>query len=138
MKSSINIKRALLSVLLFSFTAASGGCDDDSTWEKVDTSKGEVIRTMVLLELVRPFYVGGTVTGLTGTLILQNNGADNLIIISAGPDVTFHFATGILRNQPYDVTVYSEPADQDCTVSNGTGTIDNSDITDVTVECVTP
>jgi len=116
----------------------SGGCDDDTTWEKVDTSKGQVIQNVLILELIKPFYVGGTVTGLIGTLILQNNGGDNLVLIGTGADIPFQFATGLRRNRTYDVTVYSKPATQECTVTNGTGTIGNSNVTNVTVDCVTP
>ena len=38
------------------------------------------------------FTVGGSVSGLSGSLVLQDNGADNLTLTANGP---FTFATGL-------------------------------------------
>ena len=38
------------------------------------------------------FTVGGTVSGLSGTVVLQDNGADNLTVTANGP---FTFATAL-------------------------------------------
>jgi hypothetical protein len=78
------------------------------------------------------FTVGGSVTGLSGSLTLQNNGGDDLVITSNG---SFTFATALNDSDPYAVTVLSEPAGQICVVSNGSGTISGADVTDVLVTC---
>jgi hypothetical protein len=76
--------------------------------------------------------IRGTVTGLKGTLVLQNNGADDLIVMQDGP---FTFSTRVAHDDSYDVTVAQQPASQTCTVSMGSG-VATSDVSDVMVACV--
>jgi mRNA-degrading endonuclease HigB of HigAB toxin-antitoxin module len=78
------------------------------------------------------FTVGGTVAGLIGTVILQNNGGDDLTINSNG---SFTFATEIIEDGTYDVTVLSDPLTQNCTILNGSGTMATSNITNIIVTC---
>ena len=79
------------------------------------------------------YSVGGTVTGLTGTgLELQNNGVDTLAITA---NDVFAFVTELQLGFSYVVTVSTQPTGQTCTVSNGSGTISDADITDVAVTC---
>jgi hypothetical protein len=83
------------------------------------------------------FTVGGEVTGLEGSgLVLRNNGIDDLAISADGP---FTFATALETGSAYAVTVATQPSDpsQTCTVSNGSGTIGSTDVTDVRVACET-
>jgi len=80
------------------------------------------------------YSVGGNVTGLIGTLVLQNSSGDDLTINSDG---NFTFTTKIADNANYSVTVKTQPEHQTCTVSNGTGTVTGNDITDVDVVCST-
>lgn len=77
------------------------------------------------------FTVGGTVTGLTGTLVLQNNLTDDL---SLSTDGSFTFSTSVTKDLDYEVTVKTDPAGQTCTVTNESGTI-TADVTNVTVTC---
>jgi hypothetical protein len=76
------------------------------------------------------FTIGGTVTGLTGTVVLQNNAADDLSLSVNG---NFTFKTPVAST--YAVTVLTQPAGQTCTVTNGTGTA-TANIANVTVNCV--
>lgn len=76
--------------------------------------------------------VGGTVTGLSGSVVLQNNGGDNLALNADG---SFTFATAIAAGAAYDVTVLTQPAAQTCTVSNGSGTVAAVNVTNVGVVC---
>jgi hypothetical protein len=79
------------------------------------------------------YSVGGTVTGLTGTgLELQNNGVDTLAITA---NDVFAFVTELQLGFSYVVTVSTQPTGQTCTVSNGSGTISDADVTDVAVTC---
>lgn len=80
--------------------------------------------------------VGGTVSGLalSGSVVLQNNGADDLTVSSDGP---FNFSSPVAQGSSYDVTVLTQPANQTCTVSSGTGTVDRAAVTDIVVNCVT-
>jgi glucose/arabinose dehydrogenase len=87
---------------------------------------------------VLPTYsVGGNVSGLEGSgLVLQNNGGDDLAI---GTNGGFTFPTELESGEDYEVSVATQPGNplQECTVSNESGTIGSSDVTDVEVVCVT-
>jgi hypothetical protein len=78
------------------------------------------------------FTVGGTVSGLSGTVVLQDNGADNLTVTANGP---FTFATALAPGAAYAVTVKTNPAGQTCTVTSGSGTIGSANVTNVAVSC---
>ena len=85
------------------------------------------------------FSVGGTVSGLLGTgLVLQQAG--NGTEIEPVADGAFTFATRLSSGAQYDVRVGTQPTNpiQVCTVANGTGTIDHTDVTNVQVICITP
>src|SRR4029077_13724549 len=76
--------------------------------------------------------VGGTVSGLSGTVVLQDNGGDNLSVSANG---SFTFATSLASGAPYSVTVASSPAGQACTAANASGSVGSANITTVTVSC---
>ena len=80
------------------------------------------------------FTVGGTVSGLSGTVVLQDNGGDNLSVSANGP---FTFATALAGGASYGVTVLTNPAGQSCAVSNGSGTVGSANVTGVAVSCTT-
>ncbi len=82
------------------------------------------------------YAVGGTVTGLAGTLVLQDNGGDDLTLNMNGQ---FAFATPVASGTSYAVTVLTQPGvpSQTCLVTSGSGSATNADITTVTVTCST-
>ncbi|MDZ4350922.1 MAG: hypothetical protein U1A22_15455, partial [Xanthomonadaceae bacterium] len=83
------------------------------------------------------YIISGTVSGLAGAgLVLRNNGGDDLAIAEDGP---FTFPTALNDLSGYTVTVATPPGNpsQTCTVSNGSGTLAGSDITNVQVTCAT-
>lgn len=83
------------------------------------------------------FTVGGAVTGLAGSgLVLQNSGADQFEVAADG---AFTFSTPLDDGTAYSISILSQPLDpeQTCTVSEGTGTIDGANVTNVSVTCVT-
>ena len=77
--------------------------------------------------------IGGTVSGLIGKLVLQDNAGDNLALTANG---AFTFPTSISTGGAYAVTVLQQPPGPTCVVSNGSGTA-NSDVTNVSVTCTT-
>lgn len=80
------------------------------------------------------FTIGGTVTGLSGgTLILGNNGGDDLDLTADG---NFTFGTAVQDGSPYDVSVIAQPSGQLCTVSGGSGSVSGADVTDVLATCL--
>ena len=78
------------------------------------------------------FRVGANVSGLSGTLVLRNNGSNDLNISSNG---TVFFTDKVAKNNPYNVTVFSQPVQQTCSVTSGGGTIVAADVV-VNVNCV--
>ena len=82
------------------------------------------------------FTVGGSVNGLIGTLVLENHLGLFLQITDDGP---FTFTSlPSPAGTPYLVRVFNQPFNpvQVCTVTNGTGTFTDHDVTDVVVNCV--
>jgi hypothetical protein len=82
------------------------------------------------------FLIGGTVTGLRGTLVLQNNGGDDLTLAADGP---FAFAGTLANGAGYDVRVATQPGTppQVCTVSNASGIVAGAHVGNVDVSCIT-
>jgi 6-phosphogluconolactonase (cycloisomerase 2 family)/environmental stress-induced protein Ves len=82
--------------------------------------------------------IGGTVFGFGGGtgLVLQDNGGDNFTVAANG---TFTFSTPVAIGSPYSVTVFSQPSGptQNCVVTNGSGTVPITNVTNVTVTCTT-
>lgn len=81
-----------------------------------------------------PFSVGGSVTGLTGNLVLRLNGTSDAAINGAG---AFTFTQRLDAGTAYTVTIIQQPANQVCgpVVTNGTGTISGANVTNVQVAC---
>lgn len=75
--------------------------------------------------------IGGTVTGLEGRLVLQNNAGDDLQLSADGK---FTFATTLIEGSDYKVSIRTQPLWQFCTVTKDTGKA-SADVSDVTVAC---
>ena len=78
------------------------------------------------------YTIGGTVSGLSGTVILQNNGGNNLSITANG---TFTFSGEVGNGATYAVAILTQPSDYTCSVSNASGTVNGADVTTVSVLC---
>ena len=88
------------------------------------------------------YKIGGTLSGLTGSgvpgsVVLQNNGGDNLTLSVNG---SFTFASTVhassFTDANYNVTILKHPQGQTCTVTGGSGKA-KADITNVVVNCGT-
>ncbi len=88
------------------------------------------------VQLLGSGTVGGTVSGLAGTgLVLSlNSGAQTLGVSANGG---FAFPTALTAGSTYAVTVQTQPGapSQTCVVGNGSGTMANAAVTNVTVTC---
>jgi len=80
------------------------------------------------------YTIGGTVSGLTATVVLQDNAGDNLSLTANG---SFVFNTPVASGSAYAVTILTQPAGQTCAVGSGTGSVNSADVTNVTVTCTT-
>jgi hypothetical protein len=78
------------------------------------------------------FTIAGNVLGLAGSLVLRDNGTDDKTITADGG---FTFTTPIFSGLTYAVTVASKPPAQTCSVTQGSGTITNANVTNVQVTC---
>ena len=78
------------------------------------------------------FAIGGSVQGSRGVLTLQNSNGTQLNVAADG---AFSFDTPMVSSARYNVTVAVLPRDQNCRVSNGSGTVGKADIRDVVVTC---
>src|SRR5690606_10252201 len=84
------------------------------------------------------YSVGGTVTGLEGSgLVLTGVGYADLTIADDGP---FVFAQNLSSGSLYDVAVKQQPTNpsQSCSVVNGSGQVEDADVTNVLVTCGPP
>ena len=120
------MKKRLL-VLLFSITSlALASCGGNNV-----ASSGA---TAVSAEMTigGTYTVSPTISGLVGTVVLQDNGGDNLSVSANGVAT---FSTALATGATYAVTVLTQPSGSNCNVSNGTGTISSANVTNVTVVC---
>jgi len=84
------------------------------------------------------YTIRGTVTGMVGGgLVLQNNGADDLVVLSNG---TFVFGRAIPTGLTYSVTIKTQPPaiSQTCVVINGAGTVNDAPVNTIVVSCMAP
>jgi hypothetical protein len=82
-------------------------------------------------------FVGGVVHGLAGMgLVLRNNNTENLSITENG---VFAFQTPRKKGEAYSVMVVSQPAGptQACTVTNGAGSVGDTNVATIDVSCET-
>lgn len=78
----------------------------------------------------RSYYVRVEVTGLTGVLVLQNSVYETTVVMDGA------FSFEMADKQPYSVTVKQQPWGQSCIVSNGTGTVNGANVTNIFVNCM--
>jgi hypothetical protein len=72
------------------------------------------------------YAVDVTVSGLAGTIRLQNRGADDLVLTTGG---TARFATALQDGAAYDVTVADWPPTQACSVvAGGSGVVAHANV----------
>jgi hypothetical protein len=76
--------------------------------------------------------IGGSVSGLSGTVVLQDNDADDLSVSADGP---FRFRASLPAGSGYAITVRANPSGEACTVARGAGTVATADVGDVAVAC---
>lgn len=80
------------------------------------------------------YLIGGTVTGLSSgsAVTLEDNGGDALTVTADG---AFTFSTPVAFAGSYSVTVATQPAGGNCTVTNGTGANVAATVSNVQITC---
>lgn len=117
---------------------SASGCDGTVTGGGATFTTGALTGDCSVAVVFAPAVraIGGTVTGLAGSgLVLALNGNEESLPIAA--DGSFAFATAIAQGDEFAVTVGTQPSQpvQGCAVINGSGTVGDSDITNVVVNC---
>ena len=79
------------------------------------------------------YMLGGTITGLASSGLVLANGSDTLSV--AANAAMFSMPTAVASGSPYTVTVQTQPIGLMCTVTNYTGTMPASNVTNVQVAC---
>ena len=79
------------------------------------------------------FTVGGSVTGLSSAGLVLANGGDS-IGVAAGAS-GFTLPTAVAQAGSYTVTVQTQPAGEQCSLTNSTGTVNGANVTNVSVAC---
>ena len=81
------------------------------------------------------YSIGGTVTGLSGVLVIQNNSADYTVIEQTGADdISFTFQDRVSSGSAYSVSVKLQPNTQTCTVSDASGTT-SQNMSNIIIAC---
>jgi hypothetical protein len=76
--------------------------------------------------------VGGSISGLTGSITLQLNGTESLTRSENGP---FTFQSELEDQSTFTVTVTQAPEEQDCPLQGDTGKLNGANVTSVKVVC---
>ncbi|MEM7184602.1 MAG: putative Ig domain-containing protein [Spirochaetota bacterium] len=103
-----------------------------ATTYTVTASNGSSTTTDSFYLTVNDTYnIGGTISGLSASVILTNNSSDTLSLSSDG---SFQFTNTISSGSTYSVSISSQPTNQTCTVTNGSGTA-SANVTNISVTC---
>jgi hypothetical protein len=88
---------------------------------------------------IQTYTVGGTVSGLEGSGLKLSDLPDPGTGLAISANGSFTLADINPANSGYSVYVTAQPANpsQTCSITNGIGTVGNSNVTDIAVVCVT-
>ncbi len=119
----------------FEISSPTVGCNNAAVgfYSYSSDAEDEALRPYLRIETTEAdtHSIGGEVSNLTGTVVLQNNEEDDLTLNENG---AFTFANALEYGSAYSVTVLTQPAGQRCSVENGKGTV-TSNVTNVSVIC---
>ncbi|MEM7182606.1 MAG: putative Ig domain-containing protein [Spirochaetota bacterium] len=79
------------------------------------------------------YTIGGSISGLGSSVVLQNNAGDDLTLTADG---SFTFTTPITSGTTYSITVLTQPTSPTgtCSVTNASGTA-TANVTNVSISC---
>lgn len=127
-----------LALLLGAAPLLLAGCDDEGNTTTTDSGTkdggedGAVIGNDGGDGGAQAFTLGGTVTGLNGSLTLKTTDGAELTLTENG---AFAFDGTLADGATYDAGIVAAPGVQTCTLANGAGTVDGADVTNLTVFC---
>ena len=101
------------------------------------TIAGANVTNVAVACVTKTFTVGGAVSGLAGSgLQLHNNAGDTLNVTQNG---SFTFATALASGAGYAISITANPTSpiQQCALTNGSGTVGGSNVTNAAIACTT-
>ncbi|MBI1424272.1 MAG: hypothetical protein GC149_12450 [Gammaproteobacteria bacterium] len=127
--------RSVFVVMLFSavIAACGGGADQLSATDQTSTTGGTTGGNTGGSNPPAMYTVSGTIGGLSGSgLVIRNNGTP--VTVSNNT-----FSVSLAGGSAYAFTVGTQPSNptQQCTISNASGTVGSTNITNVAVSCST-
>jgi hypothetical protein len=134
---AFKFKTALATGVKYAVTVGTQPTGETCTVTNGSGTVGTANVTNVAVACTAPtFTIGGTLSGLnTGASItLLDNGGDSLTVTANG---AFTFKTALASGKTYNVTVGTQPTGENCTVTNGSGTVGSANVTNVAVACKT-
>jgi hypothetical protein len=93
------------------------------------------VATVTVICSNQSYSVGGNITGLSRSGLTLTNGPDTLQVATTA--TSFTFPTSVAAGAHYQVVISAQPTNSICTVSNASGTIQVTDVTNITVTCAT-
>jgi hypothetical protein len=78
------------------------------------------------------FAVGGTISGLSGSVTLRNNGTDELALTQNG---AFQFAAPVIDGRSFEVEIVAGATTQRYTLAGASGTVNGAAVTSIEVDC---
>lgn len=116
--------------------ASTGGCAGSLNGSVFTTAAITAACTLTASFTPIEFSLSGTVTGLSGSIILalQVNAEQELLTISSNGG--FAFQRSLLHGQGYQVAISTQPQGQSCQLTNEFGLVAGSNITNLAVACV--
>ncbi len=116
------------------YTFSSSGTSTLYAWARDNAGNISIAAISSVVVMLDAYNVGGTVSGLSGTVVLRNNGYDDVSVSANG---AFVFPTQVYDGFSYIVAVLTNPSGQTCSVSNGSGVVSSTDVTDIAITCTT-
>lgn len=101
----------------------------------------DITNVVVTCANVPLYTLGGKVSGNTGPFVLSAGGQTvnilGIVCATSSCSSSFTFPDSIASGTAYIVTVQTQPARQTCKVTNGSGTMPASNVSNLTIDCVT-
>ncbi|MEI6836150.1 MAG: peptidoglycan-binding protein [Candidatus Falkowbacteria bacterium] len=129
-----NIVNKIIASLAIKNNLTGGALINIGNKPEPDTKIDSKIDTPVNNQLNSRYSLGGSITGLVDTVVLQNNGGDDLTV-DASQGSNFTFLTSLANGSNYNVTAKAKDLDQNCYLKNNEGIVNAASITDIQVAC---